>query len=414
MNSIKVFSDQPATLIYLRNGLQCVHIQSTGRVSYCGVLVDAGSRDESENHPGLAHFVEHTLFKGTRKRRSHHIATRMESIGGELNAYTTKEETMIYTTAPTGFVARSMELLADIVTGSKFPPAELEREREVVIEEIKSYRDSPIDAVYDDFEDIIYAGSCMGHNILGNEKSVTRLGSSDCRAFIEKFYVTGNMVVYCSDPMPASKAEKILNKYFGNIPMKAAIHSRKTPDIHPIFDKVVNEDGHQAHTLMGCRTFNRRDPRRFALFLMNDYLGGPGMNSRLNRELRDRRGYVYTTESTVALMSDCGLFQLYFGTDTSRMERCRKIVMQEIDKLANNTMKAKVFEAAKRQYAGQLIVSSSNSESIAMGAAKSLLYFGELLGIDHTSERILSLQAEDIREIAELIAERGLSRLTLL
>lgn len=396
----------------LPNGLRCVHSRVDSKVTYFGIAVNAGSRDDGA-HDGLAHFVEHTLFKGTLRRKSHHISNRMESVGGELNAYTTKEDTFLYTIAPAGHLERAVELLADIVANSSFPAAELDMERDVVIEEINSYRDSPADSVFDDFEDRIYAGNGMGHNILGSPESVKNLVGSDCRSFLDRFYTPANMVVYCVDSSPTAAVEKLLNRHLGWLHLPGCGPERTTPPILPRFDIVTDNSGHQAHTILGVRTFSRKDPRRFALYLLNNYLGGPGMNSRLNRELRDKRGYVYTVESIVALMSDCGLFQVYFGCDSTRMDSCMRLTINELKRLADSPLKPSVLEAAKRQYCGQLMVSTDNREAVAMSLGKSLLHHGCVWSASMTADRIREVKAEEVRILAEEMLNSGLSRLTI-
>ncbi|MDE6559712.1 MAG: insulinase family protein [Muribaculaceae bacterium] len=286
----------------LSNGLR-IGLRHTpeSMVSYIGIAINAGSRDESEAHHGLAHFVEHTIFKGTRSRRSWHISNRMESIGGELNAYTSKEETLVYTNAPAGHAERAIELLYDIVANSRFPRQELDKEREVVVEEINSYLDSPADSIYDEFEELIYPDSALAHNILGTPESVRRLNSDDCRGFLDNWYTPANMTAYIADPGDPDKLIRLMEKYFGRLDFSATRHHRVAPRQCEGFDKVDDRDGHQAHTLLGFRVFGRKDPRRFPLFLLNNYLGGPCMNSRLNQELREKRGLVYTVDSNVSL-----------------------------------------------------------------------------------------------------------------
>lgn len=403
-------STQTATL---SNGLRVALRQTHSAVSYIGVAVNAGSRDEKADLHGLAHFVEHTIFKGTRRRRSWHISNRMESVGGELNAYTSKEETLIYTAAPAGYAERAIELLSDIITNSTFPAAELEKEREVVIEEINSYLDSPEDSVYDEFEELIYAGSPLAHNILGNPESVRSLKSNDCRGFLDSFYTPGNMVVYVSDPTAPEKILKLLEKHFGSLHYTTAAHRRTTPAVVAPFDTVHDSGRHQAHTIIGARTFGRTDPRRFALFLLNNYLGGPCMNSRLNSELRERRGLVYTVESAVSLMSDAGLLSIYFGCDPCNTDRCRKIIANTLDSLTQQTLSDARFNSIKEQYCGQLAVSTDNRESMAMSMGKSLLYYGTVHDPALTAENVREVTPCQFREAAELLAPHICSRLTL-
>lgn len=405
--------DKPYTIHNLPNGLRMVCSHIDGLVSYVGVVVNAGSRDESQEKYGLAHFVEHTLFKGTDRRRTWQISSRMESVGGELNAYTSKEETMIYTNAPAGYEERALELLADLISNSRFPEEEIEREKEVVIEEINSYLDSPSDAVYDEFEELAYKGSGLAHNILGSEESVRELGSEDCRHFLDRFYTPGEMVVYCCTPGDSDKMYRLVSKYFGHLHYADVPRKRETPSPMEEFDLRREKGNHQANTILGTRVFGRKDPRRFALYLLNNYLGGPSMNSRLNRELRDKRGYVYTVDSSVSLMTDSGLWFVYYGCDPANVKKCRDIILRELDGLAAKRMTATAFERIKRQYCGQLIVSSDHRENRAMSLAKSLLYYGELIDIAMTAENIKAITAEEMRDVAQLIMESTKGSLTL-
>lgn len=398
----------------LPNGVRMVCWHTEGLVSYIGAVVNAGSRDEGEDVYGLAHFVEHTIFKGTDKRRSWQISSRMETVGGELNAYTSKEETMVYTNAPAGFEERAIELLADLITSSRFPKEEIEREKEVVIEEIHSYMDSPSDSVYDEFEELAYAGSGLAHNILGSAESVRRLGSDNCRGFLDKFYTPGEMVVYCCTPASPDKMYKLVSKYFGALHFANVSRNRVAPPPMQSFDLRRERGNHQANTIVGTRVFGRLDSRRFALFLLNNYLGGPCLNSKLNRELREKRGYVYAVDSNVSLMTDAGLILIYFGCDPSNVEKCREIIFRELDELAQTRLSESKFEKIKRQYCGQLLVSSDHRESRAMGLAKSLLYYGQIHDISTTAANISAVTAEELRDVAQLIMGSPKGILTLI
>lgn len=409
----KYMNKENYNIFVLANGLRCVHWQIQGQVSYCGLAVNAGSRDEPAGKEGLAHFVEHTLFKGTEHRRSWHISNRMESIGGELNAFTGKEETVLYTNAPTGYLERAFELLADIVAYSNFPGSELDREKEVVIEEINSYLDSPADLVFDDFEDTIFHGSALGHNILGDVESVNRLHRHDCRAFIDTFYVPANMTLYCADSSSAARVEALAARFFGRLHHATPIPCRLEPPSVLPFNHSDDQDGHQANTIVGTRTFGRNDDRRFALQLLNNYIGGPCMNSRLNLELREKRGYVYSADSSLALFSDCGVMEIYFACDPERTDICRKLALREVEKLAETRLGDAAFDRIRRQYAGQLQVSTDHRENRAMQLAKSLLYYDAIHDIDYTRRRIMELTAEDIRVEAEALMSTPFSTLTL-
>lgn len=406
-------TDRPYTVITLANGLRTVCWHTDGLVSYIGVVVNAGSRDEGTGLFGLAHFVEHTIFKGTSKRKSWQVSGRMEAVGGELNAYTSKEETMVYTNAPVGYEERAVELLADLLSSSVFPAGEIEREREVVIEEINSYLDSPSDSVYDEFEELAYAGSGLAHNILGDAASVRKLTGADCRKFVDSFYTPSEMVAYCCSPLDPAKVGRLMERYFGGLNIAGTPRMRVSPPPMSPFEVRRDRGNHQANTIIGARVFGRDDPRRHALFLLNNYLGGPCMNSRLNRELREKRGYVYAVDSNVGLLSDCGLLLVYFGCDPSTVGKCRRIVFNELDRLAQSTMPEAAFEKIKRQYCGQLLVSSDHRENRAMSLAKSLLYYGEIYDIASMAEAIRRVTPAQLREVAELLAPPACGMLTL-
>lgn len=398
----------------LHNGLRVAISQSDALVSYIGVAVGSGSRDESADRYGLAHFVEHTIFKGTWRRSSAAISSRMESIGGELNACTSKEDTIIYTSAPAGYEDRAIELLADIIANSLFPEQEIATEHEVVIEEIKSYLDSPSENVYDEYEERIFAGNALAHNILGSPESVRALTGRECRQFLDLNYTPGNMVVYISSPVDPDKIVKRVEKHFGLLNFPNRRPDRATPAVVPHFDEVIDNDGFQAHTIYGARTFSRYDHRRYALYLLNNYLGGPCMSSVLNRELREKRGLVYTVDSFISNFSDAGLMSVYIGCDKANVKKCLQIVRRELDRLAQNSMTPRMLEKIKAQYCGQLLVSSDNRENMAMSMGKSLLHYGEIYDTSYTAGRIRKVTADELRSVAELLSADNCSRLTLL
>ncbi|MDE6379737.1 MAG: insulinase family protein [Muribaculaceae bacterium] len=398
----------------LHNGLRVAVCRTDAKVSYIGVVVGSGSRDESADRHGLAHFVEHTIFKGTWKRKSSAISARMESIGGELNASTSKESTIIYTSSPAGYADRAIELLADIIANSLFPQHEIETEHEVVVEEIKSYLDSPSENVYDEYEERIFKGNALAHNILGTPESVRSLTGRECRQFLDLNYTPGNMTVYISGPDDPERLVRRVEKHFGLLNFPFRRPARETPTELPSFDEVIDNDGFQAHTIYGARTFSRDDPRRFALYLLNNYLGGPCMSSRLNSELREKRGLVYTVDSFCSLFSDAGLWSVYIGSDKSNVKKCLSIVRRELDRLSQTTMTERMLEKIKTQYCGQLLVSTDNRENMAINMGKSLLFRGEIQDTEYMAERIRAVTAEELREVAELLSAERCSRLTLL
>lgn len=405
--------DKNYTLHTLQNGLRVVYSQSKSDVSYCGLATKVGSRDELDNQFGLAHFVEHTIFKGTKKRRAWHILNRMELVGGELNAYTTKEETLIYSVFPRGNMARAMELISDLVMNSVFPEKEIEKEREVVIEEIQSYLDTPSEAIYDDFEDLIFKGTPLGHNILGDEQCLYNLYSEDCMNYLKTNYVPENMVLFAVSKEPADKIFRLAERHFGG--MNKTLQPRKKSNL--ILDNHFNEvrdiNSHQAHTIVGSTTYGMHDERKYALLLLNNILGGPGMNSTLNVAIRERHGYAYMVESSVTLFSDCGLFNIYFGSDSRAVKKCLKLIDNEMDRIASGKMTEKALEAAKKQYIGQLIVSSDSLENYALALGKGILYFDQMNSIEEISDMIRSVSSEQIRETAEML-KKDYSTLTFL
>lgn len=391
-----------------------MHIPSRGNVEYCCVVIGAGSRDESPSDYGLAHFVEHTMFKGTTHRRSYHIINRMEAVGGELNAYTTKEETAVYTVAPAGHIKRSAELLADLIYHSVFPSDELDREREVVADEIDSYLDSPADAVFDDFDELMFAGSPIAHNILGNINTLRTFTSSDCQRWLDTYYHPSNMVVCYSGPEAPAKVERILSQYFGCEERTGVqnLSSRKE-EIKQVdtFSLSRSIESHQAHTVLGARVGDMFSPQRHALALLTNILGGPGMNSRLNVALREKRGLVYTVEASSALLTDAGLFSIYFGCDHKDVERCSELAIKEIAQLAAAPLTPQALARVKRQYVGQLIVARENAEQTALSTARATLYRGYASTTTEIAAAIEEVSAAYLCELASSLLP--LSRLTL-
>lgn len=396
----------------LPNGLRMVHVTTTSQVAWCGLAVNAGSRDEQDGHHGLAHFVEHTIFKGTKHRRAWHILNRMERVGGELNAYTTKEGTMVYSVFPHQHMARAIDLLADLVQWSVFPQEELDRERDVVLEEAASYRDTPSDAVYDDFEDRLFAGSELGHNILGKKEDLERLTREDCLRYLKTLYVPTNMVFFSTGPEKADLVFRQAERSFGDMSHVMAPRHRCTPPEVAPFKEVIQIGTHQAHTIVGARVPSVGHPLRYALMLLNNILGGPGMNSLLNVELRERRGYVYTVESTLTMLSDCGWMEIYLGCDPDDVRSSLRVIERITSRLSNELLPERRLEAYKKQYCGQLVVAADSSEFMAMRAGRGLLYHGKVASIDETIDRIHAVKPDEIVQAAAFLTSDRLSSLT--
>ncbi len=371
-------------------------------VGYCGVAVGVGSRDEGPTHLGLAHFVEHTIFKGTAKRSSWHIINRMEAVGGEINAYTTKDETVVYSAFPAGNLARAAELIADLTINSRFPENELTKERDVVADEIDSYLDTPSDAIFDDFEDLLFAGSDLGHNILGTRQALDTFTPELCREYLRHWYVPANMVAFYAGSMGADRAFSVLERAFAELSGDAPIRARRAPEVLPVFNTIKNIESHQAHTIVGARIGGFDSPDRYATALLTNILGGPGMNSLLNVALRERRGLVYNVDASTGIFSDCGLLAIYYGCDPDDNARCRKLVGEVIDSVAAGTITHRKLEMAKKQYLGQLIVGSENLENRILGIARQTLMRGYVIPEAAIIESIRGISESDLATAARL------------
>lgn len=382
------------------NGLRLVHLPVDSPVAYCGIAVNVGARDEALDEFGLAHFVEHMLFKGTTKRRAWHILNRMENVGGELNAYTTKEETFVYTVFMVEHFARALELMADLVINSCFPEREIEKEVAVILDEINSYEDSPSELIFDAFDHLLFGEHALGHPILGDEKSLRHFNSSKGRSFLERYYAPANMVVFSMGRMDFERLKRQVRKSLGEVDRSIAERTRLIPEQFFISRKTVHRDTHQAHVLIGGKGYSLHDDRRVPLFLLNNILGGPGMNSRLNVSLRERHGLVYTVESNVTSYTDTGMATIYFGTDPKNREKAEQLVYKELDKLRNQRLSTVQLEAAKKQLMGQLGVASDNRESLFLGLGKSYLHYDRYETLPEVFAQIDRLTVNDLLSVA--------------
>ncbi|MCM1111285.1 MAG: insulinase family protein [Clostridium sp.] len=389
------------TTATLPNGMRVIDIAAPeSATDLCGVFIGAGTRDEPESRHGLAHFVEHTIFKGTTRRRAWAINNRMEAVGGELNAFTSKEETFVYAVGPAGTSARATELVADLIANATFPGREIDIERSVICDEIDSYRDTPADAVYDDFEDRLFAGSSLGHNILGTRDSVSEITSEDCRRFIDIFYTPGRMVAFHIGRTGPSRFLRQAESAFSLINRPENPLQRHSPPEVTRFDTVERHDSHQANTVIGCRLPGRDSSDRAALALLTNIVGGPGMNSLLNYELRERRGLVYSVDASMTLYSDCGMFAVAYGCDPEDDRRCRDLVRKVLRNRLHDFLTPRRVSAAIKQYLGQLTVSSDNRESLAFRQARSMLYRGRPTESGETASEIASLTPASLGRVA--------------
>lgn len=398
----------------LSSGLRCVHeFLPDTNVEYAGLYINAGSRDDPDGFDGLAHFVEHTIFKGTSQYTSNRIINTMELCGGELNAYTTKEHTALYSLFPEGNLRKAVNLIASLALDSQFPEPELDKERDVVCDEIDSYLDMPSEAIYDDFETRLFAGTALSHNILGSAITVSKIDSSACRKFLREYYRADNMVFFYSGPSRPEAVLKLLECEFQALsPSHTTASRRQFESSSEPFRVIQTLSGlHQSHVVAGCITHNMHSPQRHALALMTNILGGPGMNSMLNVSLREKRGLVYTVEASTSLYTDTGAFTIYFGCDKADVGRCLKLVDKALLKLASVPMAERSFNRLKNQYLGQMVVAADNRESSIMSRARALLYYGNILPMDKIRENILSLSPSDLQDTAAAILQTQLSTL---
>ncbi len=401
-----------AQTFILANGLRIIHLPTTSQVAYCGFAVHAGSRDEKKQEHGLAHFVEHTIFKGTRKRKAWHILNRMENVGGELNAYTTKESTFIYSIFLEKDFRRAVELMSDLIIHSQFPENELKKEYEVILDEIQSYEDTPSDLIFDEFENMLFDGHPLGHHILGRKNTLKKFTSDMARAFLEQFYVAENMVFFSMSSIDFKQVIKIAEKYMSAIPAQKETIRREKPPLIPTQTIQKRKKTHLSHVLIGGPVYDMYDENRYPLFLLNNLLGGPGMNSRLNVILREKNGLVYQVESNVTSYTDTGVFAIYFGSDPKNRELALSLIENQLTLLCTNKLTATQLAAAKKQAIGQLGVAGDNKESQFLGLGKSFLHYNRYETLPEIFARIENITAEQILITAnELLSPKGLFRL---
>jgi len=394
------------------NGLRLIHQPTASNVAYCGFAIDAGTRDELSHEHGMAHFVEHLIFKGTRKRKAWHILNRMENVGGDLNAYTNKEETVVYSAFLIEHFARAAELLTDIVFNSVFPQHEILKETEVIIDEIQSYEDNPAELIFDDFEDLIFRNHPLGHNILGDPALLRSFQTENVLAFTRRYYQPSNMIFFVQGNISFSKVVRQLEKLTADIPDFPKSQDRTPPPPYEARQITIKKDTHQAHVMIGNRGYNAYDDKRTALYLLNNILGGPGMNSRLNVTLRERRGLVYNVESNLTSYTDTGAFCIYFGTDPNDVNQCLRIVHKEMKRMRTDKMTGLQLNAAKKQLIGQIGVASDSHENIALGMAKTFLHYNKHESQESVFKRIEALTPEILLEVAnDVFTEDQLSML---
>ena len=393
----------------LSNGLRVIHLASASPVVYCGFALRAGTRDELPGEEGLAHFCEHVTFKGTARRRPMQILNCLERVGGDLNAFTNKEDTVFYSALLREHLPRAVDLLADIVLHSTYPQAEIDKEVEVICDEIESYNDSPSELIYDQFENIVFSGHPLGHNILGTQERLRAYTTADALRFTDKHYRPENAVFFAYGDISFSRLVRLLERATSDFPAHAPLRERSLTTPVPPYtprEEAVSRGTHQAHVMTGSRGYDVNDGRRFTLYLMNNILGGPGMNARLNIALRERHGLVYTVDSSMVNYSDTGLWCAYFGCDPHDVTKCRRLVRRELDKMAEKPLSPTALAAAKRQIKGQIGVACDNRESFAIDFGRSYLHHGIEKDPARLMARVDEVTAEGIQAVAQDIFDK--------
>ena len=412
----------------LDNGLRIIHLPSDSKVVYCGYQINAGTRNEEPGEEGLAHFCEHVTFKGTERRKAWHILNCLESVGGDLNAYTNKEGTVYYSAILKEHIARAVDLLTDIVFHSVYPQAEIDKEVEVICDEIESYNDSPAELIYDEFENIIFKGSPLGHNILGTAEQVRSFKTEDALRFTRKLYRPDNAIFFAYGDIDFKKLVRLLKKSFLCEERRVKSEKFNSPEAQTQFNIqhvsfntqhsfegqtiVMQKNTHQAHVMIGTRAYDVNDDRRMPLYLLNNMLGGPGMNAKLNLALREHNGLVYTVESTMVAYGDTGIWSIYFGCDEHDVKRCLRLVRKELDKFMLKPLSEAQLKAAKKQIKGQIGVACDNRENFALDFGKSFLHYGWEKNVDRLYEQVDEITAEQIQAVAQELFDKD--RLTTL
>ena len=432
----------------LDNGLRIIHLPSDSKVVYCGYQINAGTRNEEPGEEGLAHFCEHVTFKGTERRKAWHILNCLESVGGDLNAYTNKEGTVYYSAILKEHIARAVDLLSDIVFHSVYPQAEIDKEVEVICDEIESYNDSPAELIYDEFENILFKGSPLGHNILGTAEQVRAFKTEDALRFTRKLYRPDNAIFFAYGDIDFKKLVKLIGRALADNDSMSKLAAENLPQISQITQIsrdensiaeeksvssvksvgpknypsvrdeiagqtiVMQKNTHQAHVMIGTRAYDVNDDRRMPLYLLNNMLGGPGMNAKLNLALREHNGLVYTVESTMVSYGDTGTWSIYFGCDEHDVKRCLRLVRKELDKFMQKPLSEAQLKAAKKQIKGQVGVACDNRENFALDFGKSFLHYGWEKNVDRLYEQVDEITAEQIQAVAQELFDKD--RLTTL
>ena len=391
----------------LDNGIRLIHMSVPNMVAHCGLMINAGSRDEEEEQHGMAHFIEHMFFKGTGKRKAYHILSRLEDRGGELNAYTTKEETVIHASFLKEDYNISLELISDIAFNSTFPEKEIKKEKEVILEEINSYKDTPSELIFDDFEELIFKGDALGRNILGSQESLKGFSKKSIGEFIKENYYTDQMVVCSVGNISKKRILYLFEKYFSHIKPNSGSRKRLNKNGYKPRTLTIDKGTWQNHCIIGNVAYNIQDKRRIGMYLLNNVLGGQGLNSRLNLSLREKNGFAYNVESTYHPYFDTGIFLIYFGTEGYNLGKSTTIALKELKQLRDKPLGTIQLSKAKQQIKGNLARSYENHESYMLSMAKSLLVYERIDPPEEIYRKIDIISSSDLQEIARDIFEEN-------
>ncbi|MEE1414295.1 MAG: pitrilysin family protein [Prevotellamassilia sp.] len=387
-------------------GLRLIVERKTSPVLYCGYVICAGTRHEEEADSGMAHFIEHNTFKGTKRRRACHITNGLERVGGDLNAYTTKQETVYYATVLRDDFARAADLLTDIVFHSTYPQTEIDKEVEVICDEIDSYKDSPSELIFDEFEAMMYAGQPLGRDILGSAERLRQYTTADALRFTQRYYRPENAVFYVYGDIDPQRVVRTLERLlpasdFVGLPALTPLSMPTPIPCAQSNERVVEKSTHQAHVLIGGPTFAGTDERRFALILLNNMLGGPGMNSRLNLSLREKAGLVYSVDAYLNTYPDTGFWNVYFGCDAHDVKRCRRLLERELLRFIEHPLTPAQLSAAKKQLRGQIGISTDASEGYALALGKTFAHYNRHRSIEGIIQSLNAVTAQQLQQVAE-------------
>ncbi|MDR1725457.1 MAG: insulinase family protein [Bacteroidales bacterium] len=394
-------TDFPYSQHTLNNGIKLVHRYTNSPVAHCGIMINAGTRDETKKENGIAHFIEHCIFKGTKHRKAFHILNRIDGVGGELNAYTTKEETCIYASFLNRYQERVLELFADIVFNSTFPEKEIEKEKVVVLDEINSYKDSPAEQIFDDFEQLIFDNHSLGSLILGKPKCVKSFHSDDIKTFIDKNYATNLMTIACVGAIDFDLWVRLCEKFFANVDKKISNRHRKPPKQYSPKTKVEQKDTYQAHAIMGSVAYDYNSKYKMTFSLLNNILGGGAMNSYLNMHIREKYGFTYSLESNYTPYSDTGVFTVYAGTNSKYIDKTLELIRKELEFLTAKPLSTKTILQYKQQLKGQLAIQYDSNQNEMLAMCKSVLNHNKIDTLRETYKQIDCITNEDLFQVAQ-------------